>query len=109
ETCALLVKDPVQSAEKLPLHRLIHECQEIFGSSDRDSKQRYLIKLWTKLEKIERLALNKLLLGTLRFGVGRKLLAAALARVHQADETTIAHRLADKVLPTVDFYESLAK
>lgn len=66
-----------------------------------------IVSAWYELNRFERFIWNKLLTGSFRVGVSRKLVTRALAQVAQIDKEVMAHRLMGQWQATVDFYNSL--
>src|SRR5690606_17704854 len=78
----------------------------IAGMTD-EQQRAAIVAAWRALGGTERLVWNKLITGAFRVGVSHQLVVRALARVGDAGEGVIAHRLTGTWTPTPSAYTSL--
>lgn len=72
-----------------------------------DARQARILGYWRELPTDARFTLNKLLTGSFRVGVSRRLVTRALAETADIEPARIAHRLMGRWQPTPDFFERL--
>lgn len=96
-----------ETAGDLPIHRWVEERLLPLGRMERDDQRDTLLAVWAALDERETFVWNKLITGSFRVGVSRKLVTRALAAASGIDEATIAHRLMGAWHPTPEAYEAL--
>ncbi|MGB7340298.1 MAG: ATP-dependent DNA ligase [Phototrophicaceae bacterium] len=106
ETVTLILPD-FDSKTDDPLHVWIENRLLPLKDMNEDERRSEIISAWYELNRSERFIWNKLLTGSFRVGVSRKLVTRALAQVAQIDKEVMAHRLMGQWQPTVGFYQSL--
>ncbi len=106
ETISLLLPDAAQPAD-LPLHVWVEQWLLPLQREDEASKRAGIERAWRELGGRELFVWNKLITGAFRVGVSQKLVVRGLARVADADEATLAHRLMGAWEPTPEFYRAL--
>ncbi|HEY6894749.1 MAG TPA: ATP-dependent DNA ligase, partial [Rhodanobacteraceae bacterium] len=107
ETLALLLDDPTEAAEDVPLSRWIETRLLPVANADVDSRRAVVVSAWRTLAFDERLVFNKLLTGALRVGVSQGLVQQALAELSGVDIALIAQRMLGDFAPTPTFLASL--
>lgn len=90
-----------------PLHGVMENRVLPLAGSDETQKKRLIRETWRAFSGDERFVYHKLIRGGFRFGVQKRLLTRALASLTGLDRSIIAQRLAGRVQPTPEFYESL--
>lgn len=98
ETLALVLPPPTQNNQSPQLHALLQAIQQL-QQADEAQKKEFVLGYWSQLAATERFLFNKLLTGGFRVGVSEKLVAKALAKVHQMDESAVAYALTGKWQP----------
>ena len=98
ETLALLLPSPSQTQQSPQLHQLLQLIQQLQYANEAEKKA-FVLQYWAQLAGTERFLFNKLLTGGFRVGVSEKLVAKALAKVHQIDEAAVAYALTGKWQP----------
>ncbi|MEC9373081.1 MAG: ATP-dependent DNA ligase [Planctomycetota bacterium] len=106
ETISLLLPDRDQPSD-LPLHRVVEEWIAPLPTLTEEARRETLRTAWSSLNAAERLVFHKLISGSFRVGVQRKLLVRALAEVSGIEPASIAHRLTGEFAPTPDAYRRL--
>jgi DNA ligase-1 len=110
ETLALLFDgeaDATAAADDTPLHVWMGERITGLRRLDADERQARVTAWWRALATDDRFVLNKLMTGSFRVGVSRRLVVRALARCSGLEPERVAHRLMGPWEPTGDFFESL--
>jgi DNA ligase-1 len=108
ETAALLVAPSANEAEAPPpLHQLVREELLPLRALPADEQKARVTTLWRRLNTTQRLLFNKLITGAFRVGVGRTLVARALAEVARIPQAEMAHRLMGAWQPTAADYARL--
>src|SRR5690606_23065742 len=93
EALTLLVPDPVGPSADLPLADWVEgRLLEVANGSEEDRRARVLAA-WFTLPEGQRLVFNKMLTGSFRVGVSRRLVQQALAELSGVDVSVIAQRL----------------
>ncbi len=103
ETLALLLP-PSDRCSLLPLHRVFDEWLTPLRSADEPSRAALLNKAWDELDTRQRLVFHKLISGSFRLGVQRRLVVRALANITEIDPAIIEHRLNAPWKPAADDY-----
>lgn len=106
ETLSLLVPEPAQPIE-LPLRRLVEERLAPLKRLDDAGRRELILRTWSELTARQRFLFHKLMGGAFRVGVGRTLVARALARAAGVSPAVIAHRLMGEWRPTPENYRRL--
>jgi DNA ligase-1 len=106
ETITLLLPETGASSD-LPFHIWIEERLLPLQTMSEDERRHSILTAWRELNRPQRFIWNKLLTGSFRVGVSRKLVTRALAEVSSIDEAVIAHRMMGNWQPTPTFYHML--
>lgn len=107
ETLTLLLDDPAEPCEDVPLHVWIEHRLLPVAGGDHDARRAAVVEGWRCLRADERLAFNKLLTGALRVGVSQRLVQQALAELSGVDIARIAQRMLGAWAPTPEFLRDL--
>lgn len=107
ETLALLLDDPAQTADDMPLSAWIEQRLAPVANADPDSRRAVVEQAWRSLPFAERLVFNKLLTGALRVGVSQGLVQQALATWSGVDIARIAQRMLGAWTPDATFMQRL--
>lgn len=107
ETLALMLDDPQDAANDIPLSRWIENHLLAVAGADPEVRRERVIAAWRTLPFAERLVFNKLLTGALRIGVSQGLVQQALAERSGLDIALIAQRMLGKWTPSADFLPRL--
>jgi len=99
ETLALLLPDAPPDPT-LTLTRVFEDILRPIGHADPPTAAAMLTRAWTRLSTHEKLVFHKLISGSFRVGVQRRLLVRALAAVAGVDEAVMAHRLTGTLIAT---------
>lgn len=91
ETISLILPPPSQLVEK-PLHQWMDELILLKDKSDTEKKE-YVLQSWNGLDYTERFIFNKLIGGSFRVGVSKKLLINALAKYSGIEQTQLMHSI----------------
>lgn len=106
ETLALLLPESDRCSLR-PLHRVFSEWLTPLRSMDEKARASLLNAAWDELDTRQRLVFHKLISGSFRVGVQRRLVARALANITQLDPAIIEHRLNAPWKPTADDYQRI--
>lgn len=107
ETLALLMPDPQHAMEDIPLADWIEfRLLPVANSAPQDRRDAILLA-WRGLPLDQRLVFNKLLTGSLRVGVSKRLVQQALAEMSGIDIARIAQRMLGAWLPSPAFLRDL--
>jgi len=108
EAVALLIPDNGRrdGAER-SLAQVMDEFVRPLARSSEAERKRTITDAWSCFDSDERFVYHKLIRGSFRIGVGKKLLIRALANLAGVEPAVMAHRLAGEVRPTPEFYRSL--
>jgi len=106
ESLALLLPPPAASASSPTLHQLLEDIQQL-QQADEVEKKAFVLHYWSQLPATERFLFNKLLSGGFRVGVSQKLVARALAKVYEKDESAVAYALTGRWQPATSTLEQL--
>ena len=109
ETMALLLDGVARPAEPLPLHRWVEERLLPLRGEAKEEQLRRLVEWLPELSRGELLVFMKLLTGEWRMGASEKLVLRAVAKVANAPESAIAHRLMGTWEPTAHAFQELLK
>ncbi|HEY0180757.1 MAG TPA: ATP-dependent DNA ligase [Dokdonella sp.] len=107
ETLALLLDDPADAGEDLPLHVWIEQRLLPVAGADEAARRAVVTGAWRRLGFDPRLLFNKLLTGALRVGVSQRLVQQALAEMSGVDIARIAQRMLGAWTPTPAFMRDL--
>ena len=94
ETLSLILPEPNEVIEK-PLHQWMEELIALKALSDQEKKE-YVVQSWNGLQNIERFIFNKLIGGSFRIGVSKKLLINALAKYSGQESSALMHSIMGK-------------
>ncbi len=107
ETLALLIDDPVDTADDIALADWIEGRLLTVANADVDARRVVILDAWRTLRFDERLLFNKLLTGSLRVGVSQRVVQQALAEMSGIDISRIAQRMLGEWSPTPAFLQTL--
>jgi DNA ligase-1 len=91
ETLSLLLPPPVQESNK-SLHEVMQELSLLKSFSEEENKS-YILNAWNSFEVHQRFLLNKLIGGSFRVGVSKKLLVNALAKYSGVEANQLMHSI----------------
>jgi len=103
ETLALLLDDPTNAGEDLPLHAWIEQRLLPVAGADEPVRRAVVLQAWAALDFDQRLVFNKLLTGALRVGASQRLVQQALAQMSGIDIARIAQRMLGSWTPSPTF------
>lgn len=106
ETLALLLPASDRCSLR-PLSRVFDEWLTPLRSSDERSRAALLNEAWDELDTRQRLVFHKLISGSFRVGVQRRLVVRALANITALDPAIIEHRLNAPWKPTPDNFRRI--
>ncbi len=106
ETIALLLPEPPQPVDE-PLHEVVETRIKPLSGLDEPARRASVVDTWRAFATRERFIFHKLISGTFRVGVQRKLLVRALAELTGLDAAVLSHRLLSSWAPTPDDYQRL--
>lgn len=108
ETMALLLPGADADPEpSVPLHRLVEDVIRPLAGMDECQRRDVVTVQWRQFDGTARFLFNKLITGSLRVGVSKRLVTRALAEVAGVDPGTVAHRLMGDWQPSADAYRDL--
>ena len=107
ETLALLLDDPVDASDDVPLSEWIEHRLLPVSGQDVELRREVVTGAWRTLAFDERLLFNKLLTGALRVGVSQRLVQQALAEMSGVDIARIAQRMIGAWTPSPNFLGDL--
>lgn len=109
ETLALLLDNPYAppAADTTPLHVWVEERIQPLRGLDDEQRRAAVTDWWAALPTASRFLLNKMLTGSFRVGVSRRLVVRALARVSGLEAATVAHRLMGQWQPSAERFRAL--
>jgi DNA ligase-1 len=108
ETMALLTPEPEAGSGRLPpLHRIVEDEIRPLAGLDDDQRRARVQAQWRRLPGTARFLFNKLITGSLRVGVSKRLVTRALADVAGVDPGLIAHRLMGDWTPAPERFHAL--
>ncbi len=107
ETLALLLDDPANAGEDLPLHIWIEQRLLPVAGADEPVRRAVVLQAWGALDFDQRLVFNKLLTGALRVGASQRLVQQALAQMSGIDIARIAQRMLGSWSPNASFLGEL--
>lgn len=94
ETMALLLpRCEARSRPLPPLHRLVEEVIRPLSTITEVERREIVTAQWRALDGTARFLFNKLITGSLRVGVSKRLVTRALAELAGVEPGTVAHRL----------------
>jgi len=79
------------------------------AKKDDDIKKNVVVDAWHGMTYEQRFVFNKLITGSFRVGVSKKLMTRAVAKFEQQEENIIAHRLMGNWTPDTINYEALIR
>ncbi|WP_027377864.1 ATP-dependent DNA ligase [Kaistella palustris] len=104
ETLSLILPAPENIIDK-SLNQWMSELLELKAKTD-DEKKQYVLESWNGLDYTERFIFNKLIGGSFRIGVSKKLLINALAKYSGIDTSQLMHSIMGKwTVDDVNFEE----
>lgn len=109
ETISLLLPDDRPQGTDEPLHRFVRERIEAMAGLDEASQVRMLRETWSGLSREQKLVFHKLIGGSFRVGVQKKLVVRALAAVAGVELAVMDHRLAGGFAPDAEAYRTLLR
>ncbi len=107
ETLALLLDDPAESGEDIPLVDWIEQRLLPVANAEVALRRAVVVHAWRTLPFESRLVFNKLLTGSLRIGVSQRLVQQALAELSGIDIALLAQRMLGNWQPTAQFLRDL--
>ncbi len=107
ETLALLMPDPDQPMEDISLADWIELQLLPVANAAFEVRREAILRAWRGLPLDQRLVFNKLLTGSLRVGVSKRLVQQALAELSGVDIARIAQRMLGAWLPSPAFLRDL--
>lgn len=107
ETLSLILPAPEELIEK-SLHQWMQELLDLKNKSD-DEKKQYVLESWNGLDYTERFIFNKLIGGSFRIGVSKKILINSLAKYSGIETSTLMHSIMGKwEVETTNFSELIS-
>lgn len=94
ETISLILPPPQNDIQK-PLSQWMDELAEL-SSKTEEEKKAYVTESWNGLDYTERFIFNKLIGGSFRIGVSKKLLISALSKYSEIDSSQLMHSIMGK-------------
>lgn len=94
ETLSLILPAPTEIIEK-SLHQWMEELLELKTKTDEEKKE-YVLESWNGLDYTERFIFNKLIGGSFRIGVSKKILINALAKYSGRETSQLMHSIMGK-------------
>ena len=94
ETLSLILPPPSHEIEK-PLTQWMNELSALKDLPDQE-KKKYVTESWDGLDYTERFIFNKLIGGSFRIGVSKKLLINALAKFSRQEQSRLMHSIMGK-------------
>jgi DNA ligase-1 len=107
ETLSLLLPDRGRATEE-PLHLFVRRLVDLHGTGPEEQKRR-LIEIWDSLDQYQKLVFHKMLGGSFRVGVQRRMLVKALAAASAVDPAVIEHRLGGTYKPTPQAFHAIVR
>ena len=107
ETLTLLLDDPQQRDDDVPLSQWIEQRLLPIAGKDVEVRRQVVVNAWHSLPFDQRLLFNKLLTGALRVGVSQRLVQQALAEMSGIDIARIAQRMLGAWTPQPQFLRDL--
>ena len=93
----------------LPLHVWLDERLPLLRERDDEARSKRLRSWWRRVPEDQLYVLNKVITGSFRVGVSKRLVERALAAAADLPTDVITHRLIGDVTPTADAYERLTR
>lgn len=109
ETVSLLLPDDCPEGTSEPLHTFVRERIEAMTGLDEAAQERMLRETWSGLSREQKLVFHKLIGGSFRVGVQKKLVVRALAAVAGVELAVMDHRLAGGFAPSAEAYRALLR
>lgn len=106
ETMALILP-PGNASSDLTLNQWVFDRLEPLREMDQQQQRSAVELWWSELDEQQRFVFHKLITGSFRVGVSKKLVIKGLARHSGIAEEVLVHRLMGDWQPTGDFYEAL--
>lgn len=94
ETLSLILPPPENDIQKT-LSQWMDELLQLKDKTD-EEKKRYVTESWNGLDYTERFIFNKLIGGSFRIGVSKKLLITALSKYSEIDSSQLMHSIMGK-------------
>lgn len=107
ETLTLLLDDPTTPGADVPLAEWIEDSMLSVANRDSATRRVTVTRAWATLAQDQRLVFNKMLTGSFRIGVSRRLVQQALAELSGLDISLIAQRMLGEWLPSPAFLRDL--
>lgn len=106
EVMALILPPPT-AASDLPLHHWVTERLQPLRRMTESAQRQALLDYWAELDTQERFVLHKLITGSFRIGVSRRLVVRGLAQYSGVDPEVLTHRLMGDWQPTGEAFQRL--
>ncbi len=106
EVMALILPPPTEDSD-LPLHCWVTQRLETLREMSEHEQRVQMIAFWNELDEQARFVLHKLITGSFRVGVSKKLVVKGLSKQSGIAPEVLAHRLMGNWQPTPDFFQSL--
>ncbi len=103
ETLSLLLPEPSQRADDIPLHVWIEQRLLPVANQAEGVRRALVVQAWRSMDMQARFVFNKLLTGALRVGVSQGLVQHALADMSGLDVALLAQRLIGRWTPEPGF------
>lgn len=94
ETLSLILPAPEEIIDK-PLYQWLNELLALKNASEEEKKE-YVLESWNGLENTERFIFNKLIGGSFRIGVSKKILINAIAKYSGRETSALMHSIMGK-------------
>jgi DNA ligase-1 len=106
ELMALILPPPAGQSD-FPLHHWITERLDPLRKMEESEQRQALLQYWDELDEQERFVLHKLITGSFRVGVSKRLVVQGLVKHSGMTVEVLSHRLMGNWKPTAGFYRSL--
>jgi DNA ligase-1 len=109
ETIALLLPEPVESAEANEEYTLSWYLETFIQieKSGEAIRKAFITDTWKRLNRNEQFVFNKLITGGFRIGVSQKMMVNALSKTVKVSPSVIAHRISGNWDPVTTPFEEL--
>ena len=106
ETLSLLLPDPPEPFDE-PLRETVEERLAPLAAASPEKRRDILSRAWDEFDRDQRLVFHKLISGSFRVGVQRKLVVRALAEHAGLEPAVLEHRVAGRWKPTAADFRAL--
>ncbi len=103
ETISLVVP-PGEVVGDVPLSVWVDKRLQPLRTMDEDAQREAVIEIWNQTPAAMRLVVMKLITGSFRVGVSKRLVTRAIAEVVDISADVVSHRLMGNWKPTAEFY-----